>query len=76
MFQITKKDKKEILKILFAHDCKCRMGVLVEKYSYENDRKSKSAKIREVIKVLNKELQKKVKVEIIEKHGNVEIYFE
>ena len=75
MFQITQKDKKEILKILFDHDCKCKMNDLVKSYSYLNDKKSKRAKIREVIKVLNKELQKIIKVEIVESHGEVKIYF-
>lgn len=75
MFHITKKDKKEILKILFDHGCKCKMNDLVKSYSYFNDKKSKRAKIREIIKKLNKELQKIIKVEIIEGHGEVKIYF-
>ena len=80
MYHITKKDKKEILKILFEHDCKCRMSALVKKYSYAYNKKSRRAKIREIIKKLNKELQEMIKVEIkvktIKRNVWVEIYFE
>ena len=75
MYHITQKDKKEILKILFKHKCKCKMSVLVKEYSYANDKQSKRAKIREVIKRLNKELQKMLKVEIVENGAWVEIIF-
>lgn len=75
MFLITQKDKKEILQILLEHDGRCKMNDLVKQYSYLNDKKTKRAKIREVIKVLNKELKKRAKVEIVEKEGFVEIIY-
>lgn len=75
MFFIAKKDKKEILQMLLEHDCRCKMNDLVKQYSYLNDKKTKRAKIREVIKVLNKELKKSVEVEIVEKEGLVEIRY-
>lgn len=73
MFHITKEDKKEILQILLEHDCRCKMNILVNNFNYLNDKKTKRAKIREVIKVLNKELKESVEVEIVEKQGFVEI---
>ncbi len=75
MFQITKKDKKEILRILLEHDGKCRMSELIREYSYLNDRKTKREKIREVIRQLNKELNQKIKLQIVEIGGWVEIIF-
>ena len=75
MFLITQKDKKEILQTLLEHKCKCKMDILVENFSYLNDKKTKRAKIREVIKVLNKELKQSIKAEIIEKEGFVEIIY-
>lgn len=75
MFLITQKDKKEVLQILLKYDCKCKMNILVKQYSYLNDKKTKKAKIREIIKVLNKELKKSVEVEIVEKEGLVEIRY-
>ncbi len=74
MFLITQKDKKEILQILLEHDCRCKMNDLVKQYSYLNDKRTKRAKIREVVKVLNKEL-KQIKTEIVEKQGLVEIIY-
>lgn len=75
MFLITQKDKREILKILLEHKCKCRMSILVENFSYSNDKKTKKAKIREVIKVLNRELSKTIKLQILENKGFVEIIY-
>lgn len=75
MFHITKEDKKEILQILLEHDCRCKMNILVNNFNYLNDKKTKRAKIREIIKVLNKELKKSVEVEIVEKEGLVEIRY-
>ena len=75
MFFIAKKDKKQILQILLEHDCRCKMNDLVKQYSYLNDKKTKRTKIREIIKVLNKELKKSVEVEIVEKQGLVEIRY-
>lgn len=76
MFTITKKDKKEILKILLDHNCRCKMSDLVKEYSYLNDKKTKRAKIKEIIKVLNKELSKMIEVQIVEVNGWVEVDFE
>lgn len=75
MFHITKEDKKEILQILLEHDCRCKMNILVNNFNYLNDKKTKRAKIREIIKVLNKELKQSVKAEIVEKEGLVEIIY-
>lgn len=75
MFHITKEDKKEILQILLEHDCRCKMNILVNNFNYLNDKKTKRAKIREIIKVLNKELKQSVKAEIVEKEGFVEIVY-
>lgn len=75
MFHITKEDKKEILQTLLEHDCRCKMNILVNNFNYLNDKKTKRAKIREIIKVLNKELKKSVEVEIVEKEGLVEIRY-
>ncbi len=75
MFFIAKKDKKQILQILLEHDCRCKMNDLVKQYSYLNDKRTKRAKIREIIKVLNKELKQSIKAEIIEKEGFVEIIY-
>ena len=75
MYHITKKDKEEILKILLENDCKCKMNVLVREYSYLNDKQNKRAKIREVIKVLNKEIQKTINAEIVEIEKSVMIKF-
>lgn len=75
MFHITKEDKKEILQILLEHDCRCKMNILVNNFNYLNDKKTKRAKIREIIKVLNKELKQSIKAEIVEKEGLVEIIY-
>jgi len=75
MFHITKEDKKEILQILLEYDCRCKMNILVNNFNYLNDKKTKRAKIREIIKVLNKELKQSVKAEIVEKEGLVEIIY-
>jgi len=75
MYHITQKDKTEILKILFEHDCKCKMSDLVKEYSYLNYKKNKKEKIREVIRKLNKELNEVIEVQIIEIKGYVEIIF-
>lgn len=75
MFSIKQKDKTEILKILLEHDCKCKMSELVREYSYLNDKKIKKAKIREIVRKLNKELNKTVELRIVEIDGSVEIIF-
>lgn len=65
MYNITKKDKNDILNIILKNDGKTEMQEIMRKYSYANTKKQKEQKILEVIKSLNRDLTKTVRVKLV-----------